>query len=1346
VPPSATVSGEVVLQPRDNAALQAFISEVSNKYSPEFHRYLAPGAFAGRFGPLPGTVAAVKSQLQADGLKVTATASDGIFVSFTGPSSRVETAFHTGLNRYRLADGTTGRATTSSVQLPASIAGSVAAVVGLNDLVRLRPAHIQRGTSRLTGSRPAAIRAAVTPVAGAPSACADAAAAATSFGGLTDDEIANAYGAFGLYQKGDVGTGQRIAIYELEPFLTSDLQTFDACYFSSTTMVSRLSVIPVDGGQPAGPGGGEAILDVEDVSAMAPGANLDVYEAPNNTVGAIDQYATIVNADADRIVTTSWGECETAVQQGSPGIQQAENLLFEQAAAQGQSVFAAAGDTGSDGCNAFRTSAPVSPIMSVDDPASQPYVVAVGGTTIDNASQPPSEHAWNDGVGGGAGGGGISGSWPMPVWQPLPNAQAAPIVNAAEVVQQADSHNPTFRFCLSDSPGGSSQIACRELPDVSAQADEFTGAVTIYSAALFGSGPAGWVTIGGTSSAAPIWAALLALINASNLASTPCVSGGPGVGFVSPLLYSVASDPTKYSQSFNDIRAGNNDPYGFSGLFPATPGYDMATGLGSPQLTTSSGGPGLAANLCTAAHSSTRPVVSGMSPNTVPITGNVPVTIEGSGFEVGAVSEVAGVQIGTYRLPAADFTVDGSGKITATVPPSAVVRPAGDNADGAGGYQVMVILRSGESSSPSPASLLEYVEQSRGQTIPAVTSVRTFVGPETGGNMVDIYGSGFSRATTVTFGTVAASHFTVISGSMIEGTAPAFGPATTCAQDGSFFGETKTNDVCQVQVVVTNAHGSSHQSTILPLYEGPVLSVNPNGASPAPPGQEVAPQPDEYDYLPAPAITSISTSNGPASLASEFGGTLVTITGQGFNLIGLDFIHFGDPNKQSTEDPFWLTVTGSQIQVVAPGLFPLTTSPAASPVTVTTNAGSSPASFAEYAGIPVVDGVAATSGPTAMRTVAGIPGGPDTGGTPITLTGSDFTQVELVAFVDTVTPFSLGTQYRFTVANDASITTQTVPQNPALVDVEACSVTACLFNPPADEFILFPPGQPDAQSISSPSPPLGPATGGTAVAIRGVNLGCVAAVSFGSIQADSFSNPLTPLSRPPGLLDCGQTTEVDATAPALPPGTSLPKTVLITVATDESVLTGDTPVTTATFTYEPVHPVFVADSPPKTGTVGHPYGPYKFGATGDPAPTFSISAGTLPPGLTLNRTTGVLAGKPSKAGSYTFKVTAANGASPAAVSPAITVTIRAVPAFTADAPPARGTVGAWYSYVFRASGWPAPIFSVSAGALPPGLTLNRVTGALSGRPTEKGVFSFRLTATNGVPPAAVTPTRTITVS
>jgi hypothetical protein len=1264
VPAAAAITGEVVLRPRDDAALRAFISEVSNKNSAQYQQYLAPGEFAKRFGPLPGTVAAVRAQLRADGLVVATAVADGMILEFRGSAERVEAAFGTGLRRYHLPDGTTGQAATSNVQLPSAIAGSVSAVVGLNDLVHLRPA-LRGGPAALgapTGRQ--AVKAAAVPlVAGAPAACVDATKAATRNGGLTDDQIAYAYGAFGLYRHADTGVGQHIAVYELEPFLPSDLRTFDTCYFGSTratTMAGRVSVLPVDGGQPAGPGSGEAVLDVEDVSALAPGAHLDVYEAPNSAAGAIDAYSRIVNNDADQMVTTSWGLCESELQQIAPGMQQAENLLFQQAAAQGQSILAASGDSGSDDCNPGFYE-PVSPVLSVDDPASQPYVVSVGGTTIDNATTPPSEHVWNDAIAGGAGGGGISASWPMPIWQldaKVPGIDDPATISAADAVGAADAANPGFAFCLSGSPGAGVGTACREVPDVSAQADEFTGAVTIYSSAL-GPGPAGWTTIGGTSSAAPIWAALLALVNASNTSSA-CTAPGRGVGFVGPLLYAVASDPTTYHQSFNDITTGGNDPLGFSGLFPATAGYDMASGLGSPLLTSSTGGTGLASNLCKAAVSASRPIVAGLSPNVVPTGGEELITIHGSGFAPGGVPDVAHVQVGTYQLPAAGspytFNVVDAGTITAVVPPAVVLRPPGDVTDGAAGYQVSVTLRSGESSLPSPAALVEYVDQGGGGPLPAVTGVRTFAGPESGGNSVDIFGTGFAGAvpaSAVTFGNVAAPAFQVLNDFTIRATVPPMTTATSCAQDGSSFktGETAANDICQVHVVVANPNGSSGQSTILPLYESPPFFDDSPMSD-----QELAPQPDEYDYLPAPTITSISTSDGPASLASELGGSIVTLKGSGFNLIGLDFVAIGDPNQEFSQSQV-LSVTGTEIQAFAPPLPEPTVGPAALPVTVITAAGMSPALFAVYAGIPVVGGVVATSGPTAMRTTAaGTPGGPDTGGTAISISGAGFSQQTLfVGFVDALPGFSYGMQQRFTVANDEAITTATVPQNPGRVDVEVCTVTLCSANTAADRFILFPPGAPHAQSAT---PASGPATGGTKLVITGANLGCVTGVSFGSTPARSFSNPFTPTPDGPGALDCGQTTAVKVIAPPLPAGTRLPKTVRVTVTTAESVLSRDVTVTTATFTYRPVHPLLTAASPPRIGTVSVAYGPYRFRATGAPAPAFVVSSGVLPPGLSLSHITGLLSGRPTRTGRSTFRVTAANGTAPAAVSPATTITIQ----------------------------------------------------------------------------------------
>lgn len=1187
VSPSATVSGAVVLQPRDEAALTRFISQVTDKHSPLFHRYVTPASFAARFGPTPSTIAAVEAQLRSSGLSVTDVARGGLMIHFSAPANRVETAFRTGLERYRLTDGSIGRARTAPVRVPTAIAKDVSAVVGLDTTVKLRPSSLLHSPRSARDAHAAAKATTFIHAANSPTPCPEATDAAEQFGGLTDDQIANAYGAFGLFNAGDTGSGQHIAVYELEPFSMSDLQTFDTCFFGATqatSMLGRVHIKSVDGGLPPGPGNfGEAILDVEDVSAFAPGANIDVYEAPNNTFGSLDEYSQIVNDDVDQVVTTSWGLCEQAVQQGSPGVQQAENLIFQQAAAQGQTVFSAAGDAGSDTCNDSNSSAPTTPVLSVDDPSSQPYVVAVGGTTMDNATQPPLEHVWNDGADWGAAGGGISESWPMPAWQldsHVPGVNDPNVVAAADSFESADLGNPNFAFCKSDNPIGAAEAGCRELPDVSAAADEFTGGITVYMASLDG-----WNTFGGTSSAAPQWAAMLADVNASaTCQGNPATQNG--VGFVSPLLYSVASNPTAYSASFNDITTGNNDPFGDSNLFQATPGYDMASGLGTPELTQPNGGAGLAFYLCSQAPAVTRPSVTAISPNTGltsdPDTPNV--TITGTNFEQNSVPVVANVQVGGVELPAGAFNVTSPTTIVVDFPPAAAVTPSQDPSDGAGREQVTVTLNDGETSAVNVNSWFTYVDDNgSSQPIPAVTSVRTFAGPDAGGNTVDIFGAGFTGATDVTFGgvSVGAGNFSVKSDWHIQATVPALQNGTNCVQDGSSFGtgEDATNDICQTVVNVTNANGTSHSSTILPLYEG-AFNIAADGVISAPAGQEPAPAGTEYDYVPTPTITSISTNTGgPASLASEDGGSVVTITGKGFNLATLDWVNFGDPTQAASQQQSFqfVSVTGTKIQIQAPGLEVPTVDTKTFGVTVKSIAGLSNSASATYAGVPTVSAVGAVSGPT-----AGTQAAPDTGGTPIEIDGTGLAnQVLAVTFTDVATPFSFGTQYNVSAPSDTKLTTTTVAQNAGVVDTQVCTVTDCsepssLSDDLSDVFFLFPPGDPKIDAVT---PASGPANGGTQVTITGHNLGCVTQVDFGNVPAvDASNNPV--------LLDCGTTDTVTVTAP---PGTV--GTVPITLHTVESDATAGATAATSSFTYTTPFVLAVHKSGSGSGTVtGSPAG------------------------------------------------------------------------------------------------------------------------------------------------------------
>jgi hypothetical protein len=1158
VSPSTTETGAVVLKPRDEGALTSFIASVTAAGSSNFHHYLAPGQFESRFGPTRTTIDAVKSQLAADRLQVTKVAGDGLLVEFRGTASNTESAFQTGLTSYKLANGTTGQATSSAVSLPSSIASQVSSVIGLDSLVEPQALDVERGSLARAKAHPAAKSAQFSHPPGSPDACSDASADAAELGGLTDDQIANSYGAFGLYKQGDVGAGQHIAIYELEPFLPSDIKTFDTCYFGASTanqMAGRLHVIPVDGGQPTGPGSGEAILDVEDVSALAPGATIDVYEAPNNVFdnsdfGSLDDYATIVNDDQDQVVSTSWGLCEQAVQQGEPGIQEAENFLFEQAAAQGQSIFSAAGDTGDDDCNENRASAPPAGqnVLSVDDPSSQPYVVAAGGTTITDATEPPTEQVWNDGNAGGGGGGGISESWAMPGWQlnsKVPGITATlpggpDYTNANDV--ETKYGFPTG-FCESTISGATSATPCRTLPDVSAQADEYTGAITIYSESFVSFAPDGWITIGGTSSAAPLWAAMLADVNASaSCQDNPATTNG--VGFVNPLLYGVASSPAADKASFTDVTAGNNDIYGLDNglVFPATKGYDLASGLGSPQLTGVNGTAGLAYYLCSYATRASRPGVSDISPTQVSTSGGT-ITITGSGFESGGSSRVTGIEVGSTELTSSQFSVTSASTITADLPAAIDTLPPGSAApqDGAGPVDIIVSLRNGQSSEPGPASTIEYVDESSGQGVPSITGLSPTGGSQLSPTPVTILGSDFTGATKVTFGGVAATSFTVISPSEIRVTPPAYSGSTVCAPSPQ--GESPATDLCQSQVQVTNPQGASAEGTILSPLEGTLPALNSEGVFDLPPSCscEQEPAPTEFDYAPAPTVTAISTSPAdPSSLASEDGGTLITVTGTGFNLLTLDWADIGDPTQAASQDFTETFVSGTEIQIVVPPTA-TTTDSTTQPFSVKTLAGASNSLPVTYAGVPVVSGV--------VNALTGSGGAADTGGTPISITGQGFDDaIAPIEFVDSTSPTSpasIGTQYTFTVNSDTSISTETVGQNPALVDTEVCSVTACSTASSADQLLLYPPGNPKVTSIS---PTSGPAAGGTPVVISGQNLGCVTGVFFGGVPATSVTNQQA-------ILDCGSTSTVDATAPA----GKLGKSVKVKVTTVESDLTGSGP-------------------------------------------------------------------------------------------------------------------------------------------------------------------------------------------
>ncbi len=809
---STAISGDVALKVRNPAALTAAATAVSTPTSPDYRHYLSAGKFRSAFGPSDVTIAAVESDLRAAHLNVGSVSGNGMLVHFSGTASQAQAAFHSNLATYRLKSGRVGMQMSTAPAFPAAIAAQVTGVIGLSTLAK-PVTTIEHWTKKDAGKTPSVDRSATVPhVAGAPSPCPEAAANADFENGLTYDQLAHAYGLDGLFKAGDFGAGQHIAVYELYPYVPSDVSTFDKCYFgttAATAMAGRLHNIPVDGGSGTGVGAGtdEADLDVQDVSGFAPQADIDVYSGPPSIVGYLDTYSAIITQDVDQFVTSSYGSqtCEQETLAFEPGLVDTENQLFEQAALQGQTVLNSAGDSGSDECAPNGSPVPEAPYVSASDPSSQPFVTSVGGTAILDDTNRPVEQVWNDGNWGGSGGGGTSALWSAPSWQQSAIASIDPSVfSNAYGTGSSFGHSNDLPCPQATS---SDNTVCRAVPDVTAEADEYTGAPGIYDAS-FG----GWVDFGGTSSSTPLWAAMLADVQAS----AGCQSSGP-LGFVSPKLYAVGANAQEDAASFNDVTAGNNDDYAISGgaEFSATPGYDLASGLGSPRLTTPSGKPALAAYLCAQAPADA-PAVSGLSPAVEPMNPSGTLHITGTHF-TGATA----VSIGAYSVPTADIHIASDTEIDVTAPPAASQTGADPGQTGAGQAIVSVTGPDGTSAaigapagwststSPRPTSC-----RRSASSLPT-SAVRPAATPSTSTAPVSSR-VGAATSPRVEVGGVTATSFTVKSANLLTVVMPAYSGGTTCAGIDT----EPATQLCQAQLVVVGPHGNSATAAILPLYEG----------------------------------------------------------------------------------------------------------------------------------------------------------------------------------------------------------------------------------------------------------------------------------------------------------------------------------------------------------------------------------------------------------------------------------------------------------------------------------------------------------------------------------------------
>lgn len=491
---------------RDQAGLDSLIMRLNDPLDPEYKRFLTPAQFAARFGPTAADYDAVAAYAKSQGLTVTQTFTARTLLSAEGTAAQVSQAFGVGLNRFARPNGSAFYAADSGPLLPTALSAKGIGIVGLDNFAQMTPQHREvpvpiplmqtRGyTDSYPGSGPN--------------------------GGISPGDITNYTGngdfGVGSYQ----GQGQSMALYEFDGYNVADIQKYATEFHKIHT---GLVTISIDGASypPSGSAGqGEVTLDIDMALIFAPLLQtIYVYEAPNSSTGKLDMDARIANDNAASTVSISWGGNEYYV---SSYVYNAENALFAQMAAQGQSVFAAAGDTGAFEDLGGHTKGPH---LAVLDPASQPWVTGVGGTQINSHWNFFTGWHFDDEAAWGNGGGGISSIWSLPAYQ----------------------------SGLAGIADGQVSLTRRNVPDVSANAG------TPY--AVYKDG--GWKLYTGTSAAAPLWAGYIARIN-----SYAAANGQPVAGNINALLY-----PNNSGSFLFDPTSGDN------GHFYTYSGYDNATGLG----------------------------------------------------------------------------------------------------------------------------------------------------------------------------------------------------------------------------------------------------------------------------------------------------------------------------------------------------------------------------------------------------------------------------------------------------------------------------------------------------------------------------------------------------------------------------------------------------------------------------------------------------------------------------------------------------------------------------------------------------------------------------------------------
>jgi kumamolisin len=484
-------------------------------------RYLSAVEVEDQYGAAPDELRAVAEWLTSFGLTVTQTNRSARRLRVSGSAARFSEAFGVELRAASHA-GTRFHTLTGPVQLPDDIATLIEAVFGLDDrpfgrsFIRQADGAFQTAIGAWSRAGGMGSNVPVPPGSFLPPQVAT----------LYDFPSPSASGqTVAIFAFNDASTRGGYTAAVLDEYFTSDLK-LTAPKITNVTVLGPGNQ-PGDGSNPddASP---EVYLDLSMVGSLAPGAKSIVYFTEFTEQGWVDAL-TEASTDATHdpsVISISYGNPEDGSGSAwtASAIRQV-NQAFEAAAARGKTITAASGDSGaSDGESSG---------VHVDFPASSPWVLACGGTRLAGAGMSvSSETVWNDlAQGNGATGGGVSTVFALPSWQ-----------TSAKVPDNVSSHKPG-----------------RGVPDVASLADPQTPYIVAQ--------PGGTGGVGGTSAAAPLWAALIARLNAL-APSTP-------VGYLNPKLYGLAENPLR------DITVGSNKSADGPG-YEAGPGWDACTGWGSP--------------------------------------------------------------------------------------------------------------------------------------------------------------------------------------------------------------------------------------------------------------------------------------------------------------------------------------------------------------------------------------------------------------------------------------------------------------------------------------------------------------------------------------------------------------------------------------------------------------------------------------------------------------------------------------------------------------------------------------------------------------------------------------------